>query len=139
MPGIRPLTSDPGFNGWVYADGAIYSGRDFPDAYVAFGGVGGKFSVPDVHDFIRLNGSAGRDGNSFSPVIYENSVSSHTHGDIDSAQLKNYGKAAVIGVSVPVCNGAGAPAPGRGLRTGYRNRVSAVALSVSIGSVDLMS
>lgn len=40
------------FDGWVYADGARYSGSDFPSAARVFGG-SSTFAVPDLRRFAK--------------------------------------------------------------------------------------
>ena len=69
------------FDGWVYSDGSTYQryqGRyDFSEAYRVYNGSGNRFSVPNLHDFIRTNGGHPELGGQYHP--YENFVDDHVH------------------------------------------------------------
>lgn len=55
------------FDGWVYPNGATYykvmGGYDFSEAYEAFGGSNGTFTVPDITGFFKTNPGAKYAGN----------------------------------------------------------------------------
>lgn len=136
------LTSDPNFDGWVYADGGTYSREDFPKAYSVFNPSSippDSFNVPGIHDFIKLNGFSDSDENSFLSVRYENAISPHTHGDIDNNQFKTKTLQQTVDIEMPIRNGASSKTTDEHcLHTGYLTQKSVLsALSVTIDSNNL--
>ena len=133
-------TSDPNFDGWVYADGSTYSKEYFPKAYSVFNPSGippDSFNVPNIHDFIKLNGFSNSDENSFLSVHYENAISPHKHDDIDNNQLKTKTLQQTVDIEIPITNGANNKKEDS-LHTGYQTQYSVLsALSVTINSNNL--